>query len=131
MTRLPSHPLRLAAAAGLAIWLGGCANLGYYVQAVSGQMDILRRGRPIEEITADPQADQALKRRLVGVARLREFASRELKLPDNHSYASYADLERPYVVWKVVLHRGWLRQLPRLFLERGSRALCRTARQRG
>ncbi|MHB9102568.1 MAG: aminopeptidase [Sulfuricella sp.] len=101
MTRPPSHPLRLAAAAVLAVWLGGCANLGYYVQAVSGQMDILRRARPIEEITADPQADQALKRRLAGVARLREFANRELKLPDNRSYASYADLERTYVVWNV------------------------------
>lgn len=102
MTRLPSsRPFRLAAAAVLVVWLGGCANLGYYVQAASGQMDILRRARPIEEIAADPLADQALKRRLAIVARLREFASRELMLPDNRSYASYADLERPYVVWNV------------------------------
>lgn len=98
MTRYSLHTL---AAAGICALLGGCANLGYYVQAVSGQMDILRRARPIEEIAADPQADQALKHRLAVVSRLREFASRELKLPDNRSYASYADLERPYVVWNV------------------------------
>ncbi len=32
----------------------------------------------------------------------RGFASRELGLPDNGSYRSYADLKRPYVVWNVV-----------------------------
>ena len=32
---------------------------------------------------------------------LREFATRDLKLPDNESYKSYADLKRPYVVWNV------------------------------
>ena len=32
----------------------------------------------------------------------RDFASRELGLPDNGSYRSYADLSAPYVVWNVV-----------------------------
>ena len=32
----------------------------------------------------------------------REFAWRELGLPNNKSYTSYADLEREYVVWSVV-----------------------------
>ena len=32
----------------------------------------------------------------------REFASRELGLPDNKSYRSYADIGRPFVVWNVV-----------------------------
>lgn len=94
--------LKLAAAPLLALCLGGCANLGYYVQAVSGQMDILRRAQPIATIAADPDADAALKQKLARVVRLREFASRELQLPDNRSYASYADLQRPYVIWNVV-----------------------------
>jgi len=33
---------------------------------------------------------------------LREFASRELGLPDNRSYTRYADLERPFAVWNVI-----------------------------
>lgn len=94
--------LKLAAVLALALWLAGCANIGYYVQAVSGQMDILRRARPIDAIAADAGADPKLKDKLAGVARMRAFASRELKLPDNRSYASYADLERRYVVWNVV-----------------------------
>jgi predicted aminopeptidase len=38
----------------------------------------------------------------VEVSAAREFASRELKLPDNRSYRTYADIHRPYVVWNVV-----------------------------
>ena len=94
--------LKLAALLALAVWLGGCANLGYYVQAVSGHMDILRRARPIAAIAADTSADPGLKHKLAGIVRVRAFASRELSLPDNRSYASYADLERRYVVWNVV-----------------------------
>jgi predicted aminopeptidase len=33
--------------------------------------------------------------------RIRDFASRELALPDNGSFRTYADLSRPYVVWNV------------------------------
>src|SRR6202035_1914720 len=36
------------------------------------------------------------------VHRMRLSASRELELPDNGSYRSYADVGRPYVVWNVV-----------------------------
>jgi predicted aminopeptidase len=39
---------------------------------------------------------------LTQVRAAREFASRELGLPDNDSYRSYADIGRPYVVWNVV-----------------------------
>jgi len=35
------------------------------------------------------------------VLEIREFASRELQLPDNDSYRTYVDLHRPYVVWNV------------------------------
>ena len=38
--------------------LAGCASLGYYYQAVSGQLEILARTRPIAELLDDaPVAD--------------------------------------------------------------------------
>jgi predicted aminopeptidase len=37
---------------------------------------------------------------------MREFASAELGLPDNGSYRTYADLQRPYVVWNVFATEG-------------------------
>jgi len=43
-----------------------------------------------------------VRKQLESVAQIREFASRNLHLPDNGSYRTYADLGRPYVVWNVV-----------------------------
>src|SRR6185436_247005 len=91
----------LVFAAALALLLGGCANLSYYMQSVSGQLDIWRRQQPIQEVVGDPATSEPLKRKLSAVLDIRAFASRELLLPDNRSYRLYADLGRPYVVWNV------------------------------
>jgi len=104
-SRVTSHPFArqwraLLAAACLGL-LPGCANLTYYMQSVSGQLDIWRRERPIAEILRDPAASDTLKRKLETVLEIRDYASRELALPDNASYRQYADLGRPYVVWNV------------------------------
>jgi len=93
--------VRTFAAACLALLAGGCANVGYYWQSVSGQLDVWSRERPVAEVMADPASAQALKERLARVIEIRDFASRELGLPDNQSYRRYADLQRPYVVWNV------------------------------
>ncbi len=81
--------------------LGGCATLHYYSQAVRGQLDLMRRATPIEEELRRDALPAAIKDKLRLVLRLREFASRELALPDNGSYRSYADLGRSYVLWNV------------------------------
>jgi predicted aminopeptidase len=88
-------------AACLALPVSGCANVSYYFQSVSGQLEIWRRERPIEEVIGDAASPQALKDRLARVVEIREFASRELGLPENASYRRYADLGRPFVVWNV------------------------------
>ena len=88
--------------AGLALLcLGGCAGIGYYYQAVSGQMELWRKSEPIETLIGDSHTDPKLRERLELVKRVRDFASKELALPDNGSYRKYADLNRPYVVWNV------------------------------
>lgn len=97
-----SYFSKILVAAILIALLSGCANLTYYAQAVDGHMDVMRRSQPINTLVADPDIDPDLKRILNKVRILREFASQELKLPDNRSYTHYADLERPYAVWNVV-----------------------------
>jgi predicted aminopeptidase len=57
--------------------------------------------RPIAEILEDPAADTSLKTRLDRVLKVRDFATRELGLPDNRSYRSYAAVARPFVTWNV------------------------------
>ncbi len=95
-----SLALRLASVC-LLLLESGCANIGYYLQSVSGQLDMWRRERAIEDVIRDPAASAQLKQKLTRVIDIRDFASRELKLPENHSYRRYADLERPFVVWNV------------------------------
>jgi predicted aminopeptidase len=81
--------------------LGGCGSL-YVAQAAKGQLQILSARQPITRVLKDPNATVELKQRLESVREARAFASRELKLPNNKSYTSYADLKREYVVWSVV-----------------------------
>ena len=82
--------------------LAGCETLAYYGQAASGQLALSAKARPLAEVLADPVAPAALKDRLRAAVAIREFAARELGLPDAGAYRSYADIGRPYAVWNVV-----------------------------
>ncbi len=82
--------------------LVGCETLAYYAQAVGGQLSLLSRARPVEDLLADPRTPQDLRARLILAREIRAYAVKELKLPDNPSYRSYADIGRPYAVWNVV-----------------------------
>jgi len=82
-------------------WLGGCGNAGYYLQAVGGQLDLMARRTPISELLEDAGTDPELGRRLALVLQVREFATRDMLLPDNDSYRSYVALDREHVVWNV------------------------------
>ena len=79
----------------------GCSTLGYYLQAFNGQMELSRKARPIPQVLADEQTPVEVKVALARAQEIREFAVRELHLPNNGSYRRYADLQRPFVVWNV------------------------------
>jgi predicted aminopeptidase len=79
----------------------GCTSLEYYAQAVSGHLEVMWAAVPIEERLREADTPVALREKLQRVLVIREFASRELGLPDNDSYRRYADLGRPYVLWNV------------------------------
>ena len=81
--------------------LSGC-GVGYLLQAGQGQWQVLRARQSIDRVIDSDATDAQLKARLELVRSAREFASRELGLPDNKSYRSYSALGRPYVVWNVV-----------------------------
>lgn len=78
--------------------LPGC----YAMQAATGEFQLLHSRQPIARVLQDPATDDKLKTRLTMVRDARDFAVKELDLPDNRSYRSYADLKRPYAVWNVV-----------------------------
>ena len=95
---LVNLPLALASA----LLLSGCETLAYYAQAIGGQMALMSRTRPVADLLADPATPQPLRERLALAREIRDFAVKELKLPENRSYRSYADIGRPYAVWNVV-----------------------------
>ena len=95
---------RRAALGALALALlpvASCTSLQYYAQAVSGHLEVMWLSAPIEERLHEADTPEQLREKLKRVLAIREFASRELALPDNQSYRRYADLGRPFVVWNV------------------------------
>jgi len=81
----------------LCVPLTGC----YYMQAASGQWEVMRKRQPIAEVIKDSETSPELAARLRLLDEARDFSIEILGLPDNKSYRSYADLERDYVVWNV------------------------------
>jgi predicted aminopeptidase len=96
--RVPARLLCLLLLAPLV----GCDTLGYYAQAIDGQLALMAKARPIAEVERAPQTAPALRKRLELAVSIREFASRDLSLPDNGTFRSYADIGAKYVVWNVV-----------------------------
>ena len=87
---------------GVAVLVGGCSQLGYFVQAAQGQFSLLSEARPIDDWLASPGTNEKLRDKLVKVKEIRAFAAKELGLPDNDTFTTYADLKRPFVMWNVV-----------------------------
>ena len=82
----------------MAFLMGGC----YLADSARGQLALMSKRQPIKRVLANPATPPPLRAQLEEVNSIRDFASRELLLPDNGSYRSYADVGRPYVVWNVV-----------------------------
>ncbi len=99
---ISSIPAAVRAALGVALLtytIGGC----YLLQSAEGQLQLMAKRRPIGDVIAAASTSTSLRSQLEAVESIRAFATRELDLPDNGSYRSYADVGRPYVVWNVVV----------------------------
>ena len=100
-------PARAAAGLIVALVLSGCASsgdstVGYYWQSLRGHMALMNAGKPVQDWIEDPGTQPALRERLTLAKTAREFAIKELGLPDNASYRRYAQLGRNAAVWNVV-----------------------------
>jgi len=100
VARAQTYARWLLAGIALAL-LPGCGT-PYLAQAARGQWEVLRDRRPIATVMSDARTPAPLRARLADVLKAREFATRQLGLPNNASYRSYADLKRAYVVWNVI-----------------------------
>jgi predicted aminopeptidase len=80
----------------------GCATLGWYGQAVRGQLELLAHRTAIETLLEDPALPAEQRDAFELALDVRDFASRSLALPDNGSYRSYVALDRDAVLWNVI-----------------------------
>ncbi|MEQ8660342.1 MAG: aminopeptidase [Gammaproteobacteria bacterium] len=97
----PARALRALALLVVALALGGCESLAFYRQAIAGQLEIWRRERDVAAVLADPAVPATTRAQLALATRAREFAAAQLALPADGGYRTYAELDRPYVVWNV------------------------------
>lgn len=77
----------------------GETSLAYYAQSVGGHLSLMRQRKGVEEVLVD--AGPVLKEKLLLAQDIRRFAIDTLGLPDNNSYTTYVELNRPFVVWNV------------------------------
>ena len=95
-------------AAAVVLLNSGCQTVGYYSQAASGQLRVLRDREPVTRVLAQLEARRAddpeaalLHQRLEFTQRVLEFSEQQLDLPVGDRYRTYVDLRRPAVVWNV------------------------------
>lgn len=81
--------------------LAGCQSIGYYKQALSGQLEMLSHQQPLPALIHDPDTPSKLKEKFKLILELRIFAERKLHLPTGNHYLSYVDLHRSNAVWNV------------------------------
>ena len=85
----------------MAAFVVGCQSIGYYKQAISGQMAMLSNRQPLSELIADSNTKPELKEKFRLILALRSFAEEKLNLSAGKRYLSYVDLHRSNAVWNV------------------------------
>lgn len=81
--------------------LSGCETLGFYRQAVWGQLALLGARTPVSKVLVAAETPEPVKQRLRKVEQILQFAEQALHLPIDGRYDSYVALPRDYVVWNV------------------------------
>ena len=107
MLRLASSPFAALLTLSLLVGLAGCETLGFYSQAVSGQLSITHRRQPVAELLEElrrAQADAESQRLLAQLELSRDilgFADEHLGLDVAGRYQTFVQLDDPYVLWNV------------------------------
>ena len=86
---------------GILFGLQGCSTVAYIGHTAKGQWQLMQAREPIAELITDNNTPPELRSQLQQVLAIREFATNELKLPDNDSYRQLSVTGREAVTWTV------------------------------
>lgn len=88
--------------------IGGCETLGYYSQAVAGQLGVLHKRQPVankiaqlQQIPDPAPRDLDLLAGLSASQEIIDFAAVELGIDPGRRYRTYVELSSPHVIWNV------------------------------
>jgi predicted aminopeptidase len=90
----------LAFVVAIAGCLSGCLMTRYLAQAGHGQLELLARSRPIEDVVADPNTPTRTAMLLAHIAEIKDYG-RSYGLSIKGNYSRYSALGRPAAVWFV------------------------------
>src|SRR5213075_3021392 len=91
---------RVALALALAALAGGCLMPRYLSQAARGQLDLMERARPIEDVIADPSEPIETRLRLAEVAGIKAYGA-AAGLNTRRNYNKFVDVPDGAAVWFV------------------------------
>lgn len=94
---------RFAVALGLAAALAlapGCLMTRYLAQAAHGQLELLGRARPIDQVVRDPATPVRVAALLAEIPAIKQYG-RSYGLTIKGNYSTYSALGRPAAVWFV------------------------------
>lgn len=90
----------------IALFPLGCMPTRYLAQAAGGQLEILRKRRPIDEVLVDDHVPPHVRALLGEVPAIKAFGER-YGLKPTSNYRTYVDLRRSAVVWVVGACDPW------------------------
>ena len=82
--------------------MSGCSSLYFFFQAGKGQLSLLNRAKPIEEVIKDSSTDPKLVTLLSGISGIKKFGD-EFGLKPTPNYSEYVKLDRDSVVYVVTV----------------------------
>src|SRR5215470_19734435 len=92
--------LRLSVLVLCTVCLSGC-GLGYLWHVAVGQVSILARQRPVEDVLQDTLLTPQEQQKIGLILDVRVFAINQLDLRDSSSYTTFVHLDRPYVSYNL------------------------------
>jgi predicted aminopeptidase len=92
--------LAVALAVGISLGMSGCSTLEYLWQAGRGQLAILNRARPLEEVIRDETTPPRIRRLLEEVPKVKSFGER-FGMKPTRNYETYVKLDRDAAVYVV------------------------------
>jgi predicted aminopeptidase len=96
----PAHALTRAALAVAVALAPGCLMTRYLTQAAHGQLDLLGKARPIDQVVRDPNTSARVAAMLSEIPAIKQYG-RSYGLTIGRNYSTYSALGRPAAVWFV------------------------------